>query len=123
MVVVVGADGDPSGDLSKLEPVSEPVSEPVLEGVESFSEPVIRGEGVKIPAETVRAETVIEEGGKHACPHEESATLVVGRKSACARLALESLCAVGRCYPRGRQEAEHKRQARKESDQSNFEMC
>jgi len=25
MVVVVGADGDPSGDLSKLEPVSEPV--------------------------------------------------------------------------------------------------
>ena len=122
MVVVVGADGDPSGDLSKLESVSEPISEPVsepvlLEGVESFSEPVIRGEGVKIPAETV-----IEEGGKHACPHEESAT-VVGRKSACARLALESLCAVGRCYPRGRKEAEHERQTRKECDQSNFEMC
>ncbi len=118
MVVVVGADGDPSGDLSKLEPVSEPVSEPVLlEGVESFSEPV-RGEGVKIPAETV-----IEEGGKHSCPHEDSVTLVVGRKSACARLALESLCAVGRCYPCGRQEAQHKRQARKESDQSDFEMC
>ncbi len=114
MVVVVGADGDPSGDLSKLEPVSEPV---LLEGVESFSEPV-RGEGVKIPAETV-----IEEGGKHSCPHEDSVTLVVGRKSACARLALESLCAVGRCYPCGRQEAQHKRQARKESDQSDFEMC
>jgi hypothetical protein len=116
-MVVVGADGDPSGDLSKLGPVSEPVSEPVLEGVESFSEPV-RGEGVKIPAETV-----IEEGGKHACPYKESATSVVGRKSACARLTLESLCAVGRCYPRGRQEAEHERQARKESDQSDFEMC
>ena len=117
MMMVVGADGDPSGDLSNLEPVSEPVSEPVLlEGVESFSEPV-RGEGVKIPAETV-----IEEWGKHGCPHEESVTHAVGRKSACARLALERLCAVGRCYPRGRKEAEHERQTRKECDQSNFEM-
>src|SRR5262249_43688348 len=84
-MVVVGADGDPSSDLSK----SEPVPEPIIEGVESFSEPV-RGEGVKIPSEPVKGE-----GGKHGCPHEESATLVVGRKSACAHLALESLCAVG----------------------------
>ena len=108
MVVVVGADSDPSGDLSK--------PKPVLEVVESYSEPV-KGEGVKILSETIR-----EEGGKLTCPHKESATLV-GRKSACARLTLESLCTVGRCYPRGRNEAEHKRQARKESHQSYFEMC
>jgi hypothetical protein len=120
VAVVVGADSDPSGDLSK--------PKPVLEVVESYSEPV-RGEGVKIPSEPVRgegvkipSEPVREKGGKLSCPHKESATLV-GRKSACARLTLESLCTVGRCYPRGRKEAEHKRQARKESDQSYFEMC